>query len=82
MLPGYFFWAAVIYVGAYFSWAGKFYYNLICSSLCFIVILIADLVLIPEYGIAGAAWANTIAYSLVFLFYIYLLVKEVFLQLE
>jgi O-antigen/teichoic acid export membrane protein len=76
MLPGYFFWATVIYIGAYFSWAGKFSHNLFCSSICFVVILLADLILIPKYGMEGAAWANTISYTLVFLVYIFILVKQ------
>ena len=76
MLPGYFFWASVIYFGAYFSWAGKFSYNLICSSCCFVLILIADLILIPRFGIEGAAWANTIAYTAVFILYIFILTKK------
>jgi O-antigen/teichoic acid export membrane protein len=76
MLPGYFFWATVIYIGAYFSWAGKFSHNLFCSSICFVVILFADLILIPKYGMEGAAWANTISYTLVFLVYIFILVKQ------
>jgi O-antigen/teichoic acid export membrane protein len=71
MLPGYFFWAGVIYIAAYFSWEGKFIYNLLGSSICLILILIADLILIPVYGIQGAAWGNTIVYS--FVFFIYLL---------
>ena len=76
MLPGYFFWAGVIYFGAYFSWAGKFSYNLICSSCCFALILIADLILIPRFGLEGAAWANTIAYTAVFILYIFILIKK------
>jgi len=70
MLPGYFFCALVIYIAAYFSWEGKFIYNLVGSSICFILILIADLILIPGYGIQGAAWSNTITYSIVFVVYL------------
>jgi len=76
MLPGYFFWASVIYIGAYFSWAGKFSYNLICSSCCFVLILVADLILIPRFGLEGAAWANTIAYTAVFMLYMFILMKK------
>jgi O-antigen/teichoic acid export membrane protein len=76
MLPGYFFWAGVIYIAAYFSWEGKFVYNLIGSSICLIVILIADLILIPIYGIQGAAWSNSIAYTIVFLIYLVLINKS------
>jgi O-antigen/teichoic acid export membrane protein len=63
ILPGYFSWSVVIYFGAYFSWLGKFYNNLIISSFCFITILVSDLILIPKLSINGAAISNTIAYS-------------------
>jgi len=63
MLPGYFCWSIVIYFGAYFSWLGKFKYNLLVSSICFVSILLCDLLLIPKFSINGAAIANTIAYS-------------------
>ncbi|MGZ3909855.1 MAG: oligosaccharide flippase family protein [Flavisolibacter sp.] len=76
MLPGYFFWGTVVYISAYFSWTGKFGYNLLCSTICFLTILLADLVLIPGYGMKGAAWANTIAYSLVFFVYISILIRK------
>ena len=80
MLPGYFFWAAVIYFAAYFSWQGKFSYNLLCSSCCFAVILLADLLLIPRYGIHGAAVANSIAYTTVFLLYVFILRSRYFFR--
>lgn len=70
MLPGYFFWAAVIYFAGYFSWQGKFRYNLIGSIGCFIIILIADLLLIPTYSFKGAAIANSIAYTAIFILYL------------
>ncbi|GAC1421487.1 MAG: hypothetical protein NVS9B7_15580 [Flavisolibacter sp.] len=70
MLPGYFFWAAVIYYGAYFSWLGKFQYNLVVSSICLVLIAVADLILIPKYSIEGAAVANSLVYSLSFLVYV------------
>lgn len=70
MLPGYFFWAGVIYFGAYFSWAGKFGYNLMGSFCCLAIILVSDLLFIPRYGIQGAAWANTISYTSVFFGYV------------
>jgi O-antigen/teichoic acid export membrane protein len=76
MLPGYFFWGTVIYFGNYFSAKGKFLYNLLASSLCFVLIIIIDLTLIPRYGISGAAVANSITYFTVFIFYIVILVRK------
>ena len=73
MMPGYFFWAAVVYFGAYFSWRGKFMYNLACSTGCFVLIIIADLFLIPRYGINGAGMANTLVYTTIFCCYLALL---------
>lgn len=76
MLPGYFFWAGVIYFGAYISWAGKFHYNFAGSVSCLIIIVVADFLLIPVFGIEGAAWANTITYSLVFIIYFLMLTTK------
>jgi len=73
MLPGYFFWAAVVYYGAYFSWSGRFSDNLLCSSCCFVLVFLADMLLIPRFGISGAACANSFAYTLVFMLYLFLL---------
>ncbi|MDB5195688.1 MAG: oligosaccharide flippase family protein [Flaviaesturariibacter sp.] len=69
MLPGYFFWAMVLYYAAYASWKGHFVRNLLGSALCLLLILGADLLLIPRYSIRGAALANTIAYIATYLFY-------------
>ena len=63
MLPGYFCWSIVIYFGAYFSWRGLFYNNLLISASCFILMLCCDLLLIPGYSFKGAALANSLAYS-------------------
>jgi O-antigen/teichoic acid export membrane protein len=76
MLPGYFFWALVIYFGAYFSWAGRFKINLVCSVFCFLVIFIFDLILIPRFSINGAALANSFAYLLTLVLYIVLYLKN------
>lgn len=75
MLPGYFFWASVIFYAGYFSFEGAFNRNLWGSLLCLVVIAVADFLLIPSYSINGAAVANSIAYTTVFLFYLYLMKK-------
>lgn len=72
MLPGYFCWAGVIYLSAYFFWAGKFMYNLVGSSLCLLIILVVDLWLIPAHGINGAALANTVTYTTLFFLYLFM----------
>jgi O-antigen/teichoic acid export membrane protein len=76
MLPGYLFWASVVYFGSYFSSKGKFVYNLLGSCLCLVLILGADILLIPRYGIRGAALANTITYFSVFVGYVAVLTKK------
>lgn len=76
MIPGYFSWALVIFFGAYFSWAGKFKINLLCSLFCFVFILISDLIFIPIYSISGAALSNSIAYSLTLFLYIFFFWKH------
>lgn len=76
MLPGYFFWGSVIYFAAFYSSAGKFSYNLVGSIICLILISIADIILIPTYGIDGAALANSLVYSAVFVYYIIVLKRK------
>ena len=63
MIPGYYFFCINILLAAFFSSRRLLWVNLIGSSLCFIVIILADLILIPPFGIQGAAIADSIAYS-------------------
>jgi O-antigen/teichoic acid export membrane protein len=63
MIPGYYFFCINILFAAFFSSRRLLWVNLIGSSLCFIVIILADLILIPAFGIQGAAIADSIAYS-------------------
>jgi O-antigen/teichoic acid export membrane protein len=76
MLPGYFGWAMVIYFAAYFSWLGKFQYNLYASLACFLLIVLLDILLIPSYSINGAAISNTIVYLSILILYIFFYIKE------
>jgi O-antigen/teichoic acid export membrane protein len=76
MLPGYFFWSSVIFFAAYVSSTGKFLYNLVASSSCFVLIVLADLMLIPQYGMKGAAIANSLCYTAVFFIYFYVLKRK------
>ncbi|MGE5519061.1 MAG: polysaccharide biosynthesis C-terminal domain-containing protein [Candidatus Dadabacteria bacterium] len=76
MLPGYFFWAMVIYFAGYFSWQGKFRYNLFGSMGCLLVILVTDFLLIPRFSYNGAAIANTVAYTIIFCYYVFMIIKS------
>jgi O-antigen/teichoic acid export membrane protein len=62
MIPGYYFFCMNIILAAFFSSRRLLWINFIGSLLCFVVIIVADLVLIPTLGIRGAAIADSIAY--------------------
>jgi len=70
MLPGYFLFATATLLAAWFSVKRLLKINLIGSCLCFVVILAADLILIPRNSLDGAGLANTIAYSITTLYFI------------
>jgi O-antigen/teichoic acid export membrane protein len=63
LLPGFFMFGNSITLAAWFAGRNKLYVNLIGSAICFILVLILDLWLIPLLGIKGAAIASSIAYS-------------------
>ena len=62
MIPGYYFFCMNIILAAFFSSRRLLWINFIGSLLCFVVIIVADLVLIPTLGIRGAAIADSVAY--------------------
>jgi O-antigen/teichoic acid export membrane protein len=64
LLPGFFMFGNSIMLAAWFAGKNMLYVNLIGSSICFILVLILDLWLIPLLGIKGAAIASSIAYSI------------------
>ena len=70
MLPGYFFFATTTLLAAWFSAKRFLRVNLLGSTICFLLIAVADLVLIPIYSIRGAAIANTLAYSATTLYFV------------
>jgi O-antigen/teichoic acid export membrane protein len=63
MMPGCYFFCINILLAAFFSSRRLLWVNFIGSSICFVVIIITDLFLIPAFGIRGAAIADSIAYS-------------------
>ena len=63
MMPGYYFFCMNIILASFFSSKRLLWVNFTGSSLCFVVIIVADLALIPALGIRGAAIADSIAYS-------------------
>jgi O-antigen/teichoic acid export membrane protein len=76
MMPGYYFFAINILLAAFFSSRRKLWINFTGSAICFMVIIVADIFLIPRYGIEGAALADSIAYSAAAIFSIILFMKH------
>jgi O-antigen/teichoic acid export membrane protein len=70
MLPGYYFFVTTTLLAAWFSAKRLLKINLLGSSICFIVIVVSDLILIPAYSLRGAALANLLAYSITTLYFV------------
>lgn len=71
LLPGIFLFSVNILLAAYYAGKKQLHVNFIGSTMCFLIVLFLDLVLIPRYGINGAAIASTIAYSASGLYFIW-----------
>ena len=76
MLPGYIFFAVTTILAAWFAAKKLLLINLMGSTLCFLLISVFDMLLIPNYSLRGAAIANLIAYSITTVFFIYQYVKK------
>jgi Na+-driven multidrug efflux pump len=63
MLPGFYFFSITLVLAAYFSAKRFLWMNFTGSLICLFIIAIADILLIPVWGITGAAWANLAAYT-------------------
>ena len=62
-LPGIFLFSTNIMLAAYFAGINRLKVNFIGSTMCFLLVLLLDLWLIPLNGINGAAIASSIAYA-------------------
>jgi O-antigen/teichoic acid export membrane protein len=60
----------------YFIGSGKVKYSAYCSTVGLIMLLISGLILIPKYGVSGAAITASIAYSCMLLFSIIVFLKQ------
>ncbi len=67
LLPGIVFWSAVKVYASYIAGEGKPEYNIYVSIISVIINLILNIVLIPKYGLSGAAIATSIAYTINFI---------------
>lgn len=75
LLPGIILFCNSTILAAYFAGTNRIKINLSGSAICFIIILSFDLLLIPVYGINGAAIASTIGYGITGIYYTYRFVK-------
>jgi len=64
LLPGVILFCNTTILAAYFAGKNFLRINLAGSTICFISILAADLLLIPRFGMKGAAIASSVGYSL------------------
>jgi O-antigen/teichoic acid export membrane protein len=76
MIPGYVLFTATVVLAAFFSAKRLLKINLQGSCLCFLLIMIPDLLLIPELSYKGAAIGNLISYSLTTAYFIAVSLKH------
>jgi O-antigen/teichoic acid export membrane protein len=81
MLPGFYFFSILLLLAAYFSAKKNLWVNLVASSICFLIIVILDIILIPAWGIKGAAIANSVAYFSSALFTIFIFLRQTDIRL-
>jgi O-antigen/teichoic acid export membrane protein len=81
MVPGFYFFSILLLLAAYFSAKKILWVNLAASLICFLIIVILDIILIPVWGIKGAAIANTVAYSSSALFTIFIFLRHTNIRL-
>ncbi len=74
--PGVAFFTYALIVGHYFSGTGRYFVNAIASACGFVISLLFAIILIPQMGIAGAAMAATISYTITSLVVIIWFLRE------
>lgn len=70
LLPGVILFCYSTFLAAWFGGRNQLRVNFAGSVICLLVILILDLVLIPRFGIRGAAWASSIGYGITGIYYV------------
>jgi Membrane protein involved in the export of O-antigen and teichoic acid len=63
-------------ISHYFIGSGNIRYSTFCSVFGLLVLLVAGLILIPAYGVVGAAYTSSIAYSCMLIFSIVVFMKQ------
>ena len=76
MMPGYIIFTITTVLAAFFSANRLLKINLLGSSLCCILMLSLDIILIPKLSFTGAAIANMIAYTITTVFFIAVFRKQ------
>ena len=71
MMPGYLFFTITTILASFFSAYRLLKINLLGSSICFVVMLTLDMLLIPKLSFTGAAIANLAAYIVTTAFFIF-----------
>ena len=71
MIPGYLLFTITTILAAYFSANRLLKVNLIGSTICCLLILVLDFILIPALSYKGAAIANLIGYAVTTVYFIY-----------
>ncbi len=82
MLPGYIIFTITTILAAFFSANRLLRINLLGSSLCCVLIIALDMLLIPAYSFTGAAIANLVAYTLTTVFFIILSHRKIGLPIK
>lgn len=75
LMPGIFFWALSSLLFNYFSSENRIEINILTAFIGLIVNFILNGLLIPSYGICGAAVASTVAYIIIFVLLFIILKK-------
>ncbi len=75
MMPGFYFFILTILLAAWFSAQRMLWINFWGSLICLICIFISDMILIPSFGINGAALGNTIGYTASALFSVFMFLR-------
>ena len=63
-------------ISHYFIGSGNIKYSTFCSMFGLLILLIAGLFLIPAYGVVGAAYTSSIAYSCMLIFSLAVFMKQ------
>ena len=82
MIPGYIIFTITTVLAAFFSANRLLRINLLGSSICCVLMLGLDILLIPKYSYAGAAIANSIAYTITTVYFIAVFRKQTRLPLK